>query len=51
MSLRVYARMKDEDLDVFSRNNDACVVKIPTKINSEGNSCMFTNIWQTRQNQ
>lgn len=47
MSLRVYARMKDEDLDVFSRNNDACVVKIPTKINSEGNSCMFTNIWQT----
>ena len=47
MALRVYARMKDEDLDIFSKKNDLCVVKIPSKTKKDGISCMFNNIWQT----
>ena len=49
MSLCVYARMKDDNLEIHSKNKNFCVVKIPSKTKKEGIPCNFNNVWQMNE--
>ena len=53
MGLKVYARVKDGCLNIYSKNQNNCIVKIPTKVKNKSDSYKLNHIWQndsTNQN-
>lgn len=46
MGLKVYARVKDGSLNIYSKNKSNCIVKIPTKVKNKSDSYKLNDIWQ-----
>jgi len=50
MGLKVYARIKDGNLNIYSKNENNCIVKIPTKVKNHSDNYKLNHIWQKDSN-